>query len=207
MSWPKISRALGIVAMVGFFISAFTPLANVIAGWQRIPARLEPAEAIVVLGGDGVERDATLGSTSLRRAIHGIVLHRQGLAPLLVLSGPPSHAGRSEAEARADLARQLGVSSDVVLTESGARTTREEAERIRDLLHPRAIRRILLVTDSHHMMRARGVFERVGFEVVPAPADDHPFLLSRAPEDRLQFLRRIAQAYLARVYYRLAGYL
>jgi len=207
MGWSSMSRTLGIIGVLGFLIAAFTPFVNVLARWQATPGQLEPAEAIVVLGADSAGRDGTLGTTSLRRVIHGIVLHRRGLAPLLVLSGHASPEGRSEAEARADLARVLGVSSDGILTESGARTTREEAERIRELLRPHAVRRILLVTDSPHMMRARGVFERAGFEVLPAPADDSPLLVSRAPEDRLQVLRRILQAYAARFYYRVAGYL
>ena len=207
MPWLFALRIIGCAGLGVFVAAAFTPLPDALSRVWGTRERLEPAEAIVVLGADSAGRDGTLGTTSLRRVIHGIVLHRRGLAPLLVLSGHASPEGRSEAEARADLARVLGVSSDGILTESGARTTREEAERIKELLRPRGVRRILLVTDSPHMMRARGVFERAGFEVLPAPADDSPLLDSRAPEDRLQVLRRILQAYAARLYYRLAGYL
>jgi uncharacterized SAM-binding protein YcdF (DUF218 family) len=56
------------------------------------------------------------------------------------------------------------------------------------------------------MVRAQALFERVGFEVFPAEADD----FSRAaagPEERLQLMRRVAQEFVARLYYRLAGYL
>ena len=57
------------------------------------------------------------------------------------------------------------------------------------------------------MARARGVFERAGFEVLPVPADDMVLVLSAKPEDRLHLSRWIAQEFLARVYYTVAGYL
>lgn len=153
------------------------------------PARFERAQAIVVLGG-GVHQDGMLSHASLRRTLHGISLHRKGLAPLLVLSGPAPDAGPGEAEVRAELARELGISSAAILTVTKARTTREEAAHVRALLEPRDIRRILLVTDSQHMVRARPLFERAGFEVVAAPADDFSSV-QEAPEGRLELTRRI----------------
>jgi hypothetical protein len=48
-------------------------------------------------------------------------------------------------------------------------------------------------------------FEKVGFTVQPAPVED----LSDAwkPEARWRLMRNLAQEFLARTYYRLAGYL
>jgi len=207
MNWARICQTLGLVGILLFAISAFTPLPNLMARRQGPAARLEPTEAIVVLGGEGVGGEAALGSSSLRRAIRGIVLHRQGFAPLLVFLGAAAPGWRSEAEVRADLARQLGISSDAILMEPGARTTRQEAERVRHLLRPRGVRRILLVTDSQHMTRALGVFERAGFEVFPAPADDEVLVLSDKPEDRLRLLRWLVWEFLARLYYWVSDYL
>ena len=96
--------------------------------------------------------------------------------------------------------------SEQILTETGARTTREEAARIARRLEPRAVRRILLVTDSEHLTRAMALFERAGLEVLPAPADSvSP--ATEGPEGRLELLRRLSQELMARLYYRLAGYL
>ncbi len=207
MNWSRFCRTIGLVGLLLFGVCAFTPLPNLVALRQRGGARLDRSDAIVVLGAEGVGGNTTLASASLRRAVQGIVLHRQGLAPLLVLLGSAAPMSRSEAEVRGELARQLGVPADAILMEAGARTTRQEAERLRSLLRPRGVRRILLVTESQHLVRAREVFERAGFEVLPAPADDMVLLLSDKPEDRLQLSRWIAQEFLARVYYRLAGYL
>ncbi|MFQ5847107.1 MAG: YdcF family protein [Candidatus Methylomirabilales bacterium] len=205
MGWARVCRLLGFVGVAFFFISAFTPVPNLLSRWFRAPSDLGPAEAIVVLGG-GVRRDGTLSNSSLRRTLHGIVLHRAGLAPLLVFLGPARDEGQAEAEIRAELARKLGIAPGVILTESSVRTTREEAARTRALLQGRGVRTILLVADAHHMARARSVFERAGFEVRAAPTDE---LSSRAstPEGRFRLMRGVLEECLAWLYYRIAGYL
>ncbi len=205
MSWARICRLLGLTGVALFFTSAFTPLPNILARWLSIPPRLERAEAIIVLGGE-LQPDGTLSNSSLPRALHGIVLHRKGLAPLLVFLGSDRAEGLVEAEVRAGLARQLGISAEAILTEAGARTTREEAVRVEVLLRPMGVRRILLVTDSQHMARARGLFERAGFAVLAAPADDFSNAADK-PDERLRLMRRILEELLAQIYYRVAGYL
>lgn len=206
MSFARTCRLLGLVGIVVLMTSTFTPLPNLLSRTLGTPARLGPAEAIVVLGGGGVRADGTLSNASLRRALHGIVLQRRGLAPLLVFSGAAGPHGAVEAEARAALARELGVPSEVILTERTGHTTREEGARIGALLRGRGIRRILLVTDWEGMGRAQGVFVREGFEVLPAPVDDVPGLTD-TPEGRLDLTRRILEELFAGLYYRVAGYL
>ena len=205
MSGWSIIRLLGIVTVVAFLLMSFTPLPNVLNRWAGVSARLEPAAAIVVLGA-GMEGDGVLSTSSLRRAIHGIMLFQRGLAPLLAFSGPISQPhSRAEAEVRADMARLLGVSSTAILTETTALTTRAEAERMAALLQSRGVSTILLVTSYAHMARSRQLFENVGFTVQPAPVDD----LSHAdkPEARWGLMRPLVQEFLARIYYRVAGYL
>ena len=103
------------------------------------------------------------------------------------------------------MARLLGVSPTAILTETTARTTRAEAARMAALLQPRGVSTILLVTSYAHMARSRQLFENVGFTVQPAPVDD----LSHAdkPEARWDLMRPLVQEFLARMYYRVAGYL
>lgn len=203
--WECTCRVLGLVGVILFLAFAFTPLPNLLAQRLATPSRLERAEAIVVLGA-GVSEDGVLGSNSLRRAIQGIVLQRKGLASLLVLTGPATNKGPTEAAVRAALARDLGVSQDAIITEERVWTTREEAIRIGALLRDRQVRRILLVTNSQHMERARRLFERVGLEVLPATADDISDSDS-SPEGRLELMRIALQEIIARLYYRMAGYL
>src|SRR5437870_12145190 len=199
-----VCRCLG-AAAVFVCLDAVTPLPNDLARSLQAEARLGAADAIVVLGG-GIEPDGALSPGSLYRVTQGIKLYRARLAPLIVFSGPAFGGRAAEAEVAAQLARDLGVPSEQILTETGARTTREEAARIARRLAPRVVRRILLVTDSDHLIRAMALFERVGFEVLPAPADSvSP--ATRRPGERPQLPRRLSQELMARLYYRLAGYL
>jgi uncharacterized SAM-binding protein YcdF (DUF218 family) len=196
-----IYRLLGGGAVALFALVAFSPLANLLAEAIYVPAVIAPADAVVVLAGSGVSRQGVLTSVSLRRAVHGIALHQEGWAPLLVLSG-----GRGEGSARAALARRLKVPAETILTVASGNTTREEAMQMARLLQPRGVGKILLVTDVQHMGRAKALFERVGFEVLPAPALDGSGLAGR-PQGRLDLFYRMLQELAALQYYRLAGYL
>jgi uncharacterized SAM-binding protein YcdF (DUF218 family) len=204
MSGSMLLRLLGFGAVLLFLAAGFTPLPNALNRWAHVPARLEPAAAIVVLGA-GLSAAGVLSEASLRRALYGIKLYHQGLAPLLAFSGPADELSLEEAQIRAELAGLFGVPPAAIVTEAAARTTREEAAQFAALLRPRGVRQILLVTSDEHMLRSRQLFERVGFTVLPAPVDDlsHP----RRPEARLRLMRRVAQEFLARAYYWVTGYL
>src|SRR5262245_32955149 len=173
---------------------------------MMVETRLEPAAVIVVLGGSGVRADGSLADISVRRTLHGIGLFRRGLASRLLFSGSVSERGQGEAEARAALAREIGVPDGAIMTESRARTTREEATLIAARLLPTGARRILLVSDAQSMRRAGAIFERVGFEVLAAPADDVPTFDIR-PEERLRLMRRVLMETVGWLYYRAAGYI
>jgi uncharacterized SAM-binding protein YcdF (DUF218 family) len=203
-TWHLI-RLMGVATVVAFALVSFTPLPNALNRWAGVPARLEPAAAIVVLGG-GMAGDGVLSASSLRRAIHGIALFQRGFAPLLAFSGPRSRAhGQAEAEVRAEMARLSGVSPAVIMSETTARTTREEAARMAALLQPMGVSTVLLVTSHAHMVRSRQLFENVGFAVQPAPVDD--FSHVSQPEARWELIRPLMQEFLARAYYQVAGYL
>ena len=100
-------RPLGIATLAVFFLAAFTPLPVRLYDLLAVPARIGPADAIVVLAGGGVLSGGELSDTSRRRTALGIDLYRDGLAPLLVLSG--AVGWRSESTARAALAGKCGV--------------------------------------------------------------------------------------------------
>jgi uncharacterized SAM-binding protein YcdF (DUF218 family) len=190
-------RLLGLVGLLVFATAAFTPLANCLNGWMAGVPRLEPSDAIVVLGRGGVDTDGVLANRSLRRVLRGVDLYRDGLGPLLVFSG-----SADETRARSGLARGLGVPGAAILSPAPARTTREEAEELRKLLFPLGRRSILLVADPIDMPRARALMERAGFMVRPAPtAATGP----SQPEARLGLLRDILIELSAWAYYRLTG--
>jgi len=198
-------RLLGGLLMALFAAFAFTPLADVMhRAVVGPPPPLEPARAIVVLGAGMV--GPQLSDASLRRALHGVVLFRQGRGPLLVMLGGPGDGATAEANVRIRLAREMGVPPEALVADMRGRTTREESRVSWELLAPRAARKILLVTGREHMPRASALFRQAGFEVVPAPVDELPAGAVR-PQDRLALARGLLRELVARAYNRVAGYL
>jgi len=201
----RIPTLLGLGIIVLFVVSAFTPMANVLAESVAVRPKVAPADAIVVLAAGGASSTGALSDNSLRRAIYGIDLYLKGLAPLLVFSGNDPDASRAESRIRAHMAQEFGVSPQGVLTSSGANTTREEAAHVKGLLWPRGVRNILLVTDADHMIRAAPVFTHAGFRVFAVPVNEPEWDLG--PGDRLDLLRGTLREIVALLYYKIAGYL
>jgi uncharacterized SAM-binding protein YcdF (DUF218 family) len=198
-----VCRGLGLLALALAGAVTLTPLPNWLARRSAAPARLGPADAIVVLGG-AMASKTQLGAASLYRLVEGVRLHRLGLAPTLVLLGLPGDEGQSEQAARSRLARDLGVPAGAIVLPAIALTTREEAAQAAAVLGPLGARRVLLVTDSLHLVRAARLFTAHGFEVLGAPADEIPSGVT-TPEGRLHLTRKLAQELLARLYYRAGG--
>ena len=204
MDSARILRVLGLISVLFFLASAFTPLANLLDIWNAPAPQLHPADAIVVLASGGAS-EGVLSSSSALQVRRGIAVYQEGLAPLLVFSGPRGEGDLAEAEVRAELARARGIPAKAILTEAEARTTREEALRQKTLLQPRGTKKILLVANSRHLLRARPLFERVGFEVYGVPSDTYTD--PGSPEQRLDLMRGVLMDLVATVYYRLAGFI
>ncbi|HMF00865.1 MAG TPA: YdcF family protein [Terriglobia bacterium] len=205
-AWERMIRGLGILIIIACLIVALTPVSNFAGKKFAILPDKKPADAIVVLGA-GLMNAGSLQDESLRRVIAGIDLYKQGLAPLIVLSGGARRDDmqHTEAQQRSILAQTMGIPAEAILKEETSNTTREEAVRISRLLMHRGLRKILLVTESLHLRRAKAVFESAGLEVFPATSDDYSVSAISA-KDRLWLASRIIEESAALAYYRLAGY-
>jgi uncharacterized SAM-binding protein YcdF (DUF218 family) len=199
-----VVRVLGLFGLL-VLASTLTPFWNWAALAMQTRARLQPADAIVVLGSNAYA-DGTLNSGSLRRAIHGITLLHAGLAPRIVFTGAPVAGVTSEAAIRERLARDLRVPPAAILVDDRPRTTRDEAIMVAERLRAVGVTRILLVTGGGHMARARTLFEQQGLTVFPATVREGPFS-STVADERLELARIVLTELASHLYYRLAGYL
>lgn len=141
------------------------------------PDRLAGVQAIVVLGG-GVLREAPEYGAAQPNAYfaarlrYGAWLARRTGKPLAISGGVGWASAGAGLAPEGDVARWL-LAQDYGITprwvDAASRDTRENAVRTRELLGRDGIQRIALVTHSWHMPRAADEFERVGFQVLPAP--------------------------------------
>lgn len=195
-----VCRLVGALVVAAVLLAAFTRVPNAIAQRMVVPPAIARADAIVVLGAS-LNRDGTLTDASLRRAVEGIRLYREGLAPRLLFLGM-----YGEGRARATLATALGVPRDVITVYEAEPTTRHEAHGVAQRLAPEGATKVLLVTDALHMRRARALFERAGFTVFPASTQTG-LVLGHTPEGRLSLTRGLLQELAALAYHHAFGYL
>lgn len=163
---------LFVVVLLGVVLYlARAPLLAALGEWWVVSDELEKAQAIVVLGGDSVE------GSRVQRAAR---LYREGWAPRVVLIGPALRIYLSETELMQREAIALGVPADRLLrVPRAADSTFEEALVLRPLLAEHGFRRVIVVTSSYHVRRARRIFRAVyregGIQVWVDAVDDPRF--------------------------------
>lgn len=137
---------------------------------------LPQADAIVVLGGGSryawlehnrVDADQLENS----RLAAGARAWHAGRAPVVILSGGGAPRA-TEAGKMADAIVRLGVPRSALVLESRSRSTRDNARLTALLAERSGMQRVLLVTSSVHMPRARLLFQQAGIAVVPVPVPE-----------------------------------
>lgn len=137
----------------------------------------DPPSTAVVLGGglDGTPRDdadfSVLNLSSRLRVDRAVAWWREGEGRTLVMQGGANYGGAPAlAQLMAAYARELGVPSTAIHTETGSGDTWENAIHAAKIAPPLP-RRVVLVTSLIHLERARVAYTRNGFEVCPLGTD------------------------------------
>ncbi|MCK3658980.1 hypothetical protein A4G18_09730 [Pasteurellaceae bacterium Pebbles2] len=128
------------------------------------------AQAIVVLGGglrDSKElyNNLSVPGLVLERMRYAAYLHKETELPILLSGASPN--GNSEAKImNEELFTFFGIKAKWL--EEKSLNTRENAQFSYEMLERDGIKKIILVTNQWHMQRAKLLFERIGFQVLPA---------------------------------------
>ena len=144
--------------------------------YRKPISAIESADAIVVLSGM-LEINEVGDSTYVEwgdpdRFFGGIALFKTGKAQKLVFTGgkmPWDKAKKTEGEVLKEYAISNGIPSEKIFVTKDVENTAEEAEAVKELIGPS--KRIILVTSAYHMYRAKNLFEKQGFIVIPAKMD------------------------------------
>lgn len=151
-----------------------------------------PADAsgVVVVLGTQVLPGGRPSKPLYARARHAARLYTKGEATLVIPTGGVGKHPPSEAEVMASILQEEGVPEEVVLTEEKARSTRESAQLVGVLARQRGIKRLTVVTDPLHCVRAVGAFRVEGILAYASPVYSSPMWRVRRMR-RGQFLREI----------------
>ncbi|MGI9286635.1 MAG: YdcF family protein [Pseudomonadales bacterium] len=179
-------RRLGIALLAGNVLLLYclsTPIVQVVLSKpleESAPAlsaaavTASNAQAIVLLSGavysnapeyDG--HDSVMPGT-LARMQYAAWLQRQTQLPLLVSGGSVYGDKAPIAEVMARVLREE-FSIPVTWTDPSSRNTQENAKYTAEILIPKEITHIFLVTDASHIPRATQHFRHYGFDVIAAP--------------------------------------
>jgi len=168
----KLVRKLAFLSALLLYLVSVEPFKDLLYYPLEAPFKrpaVGEAQAIVVLGG-GVYNNGYLKASSYKRLITAFLLHRETGLPL-ILSGGASLKAIPEAKVMKKLLKSFGVDEDKVYAELKSRDTGENAKFVKEVCKRLKCRRVYLVTSAFHMRRAKRLFEREGFEVLPYPTD------------------------------------
>ena len=137
---------------------------------------IDSADAIVVLSGM-LEINEVGDSTYIEwgdpdRFFGGIALFRAEKAQKLVFTGgkmPWYKAKKTEGEVLKEYAISNSIPSEKIFVTKDVENTADETVAVKELISPS--KRIILVTSAYHMYRAKRLFEKQGFIVIPYKVD------------------------------------
>jgi uncharacterized SAM-binding protein YcdF (DUF218 family) len=141
-------------------------------------------DAIVVLG--AAHYDGRPSPVLRARLDHAIRLHRDSLAPTLIVTGGQAPGDTvSEAVAARRYAIRAGVAESAILVERGTgRTTLESVEAVARLMRAHDMRTAVLVSDPFHMLRLKLLARAAGFRGYTSPTRTSPISRNRSEERR-----------------------
>ena len=153
--------------------------------WQDLEKKYPPKalsefgsyDAVVVLSGmlSPFEHSGTLhvewGDPD--RFFAGIDVLKSGKAPTLIFTRGkmPWSSLPAEGELLKAKAVELGINESQILLSKTVANTAEEAEAVAQLISANGIKRIVLITSSFHMPRAKLLFDKQGIDSVPFATD------------------------------------
>lgn len=131
------------------------------------------AQAIIVLG--AAQFDGRPSAVLTARLDHAADLYRQGLAPLIVVTGGKQQGDRfTEAEASANYLAAQGIPGGAIERETTSTNTYDELAATARFLHERGITDVLLVSDPFHAYRIGAIADDVGLDAHVSPTPTSP---------------------------------
>jgi vancomycin permeability regulator SanA len=141
-------------------VSALVVYATVFTLYALLP-RSGPADLAVVLGNE-VLADGQPSRRLAARLDQAASVYREGLVPLILVSGGRGESGFDEASVMRDYLVQAGIPEAAILLDSDGVNTLATARNTMVVMRRLQLQRVLIVTQYFHIPRCLLAFDRVG---------------------------------------------
>lgn len=181
---------------------------------------IEYKEYAVVLGGDNIHLIKSTNQFDYRDSFDriGEALHlykKKKVARIIVSGGDVLYQGQvfNEAKSMSLWLEAMGVSSTDIILEQKARTTRENALYVKEIVDEKNITDFYLITSASHMRRSLAVFVKLGMRPTPYAVDFRVQSLGTGVSfnsfglAKLNLLKMSLHEYIGILYYKLFGYI
>jgi uncharacterized SAM-binding protein YcdF (DUF218 family) len=132
-----------------------------------------PAGAIVVLG--AAQYNGKPSPVLKARLEHALILHGEGFAPLIVVTGG---VGSGDRESEATVGRrflvEMGIPDSLVVVLPEGKDTHETMTAVAEWVHGRELPEVILVSDAFHLARLRADARRHGLVAWTSPSTASP---------------------------------
>jgi uncharacterized SAM-binding protein YcdF (DUF218 family) len=180
----RLAAAVVSLGVLVLAVSAWTSLGAMLLNpleerFHRPASLPDHVDGIVVLGG-GLEGAINLvrGGYEMNsggdRFVEAVLLARRFPQARILISGGVGTVlleGEGDADTAVRFFAAFGIPRERLIIEDKSRNTAENAAFSKRLVDPRPGENWLLVTSAFHMPRSVGLFRKVGFPVIPWPAD------------------------------------
>ncbi len=180
---------------------------------ENTPANNKQKADAIVVATAGIHESGAPSPGSTIRAHTAAQLYKEGLAPLILVTGGITQPYSSQVEAKGMriILLGMGVPDTAILIENKSTDTYLNGVMSAKILEKREIKKVLLVTHDYHLLRLTLVFKKLGFDIYPYAANS----ATKRPEPWWRYLdwnnfnrlRTIAHEYIGLLAYKVMGYI
>jgi uncharacterized SAM-binding protein YcdF (DUF218 family) len=159
--------------------------------WASRQDDARPSEAIVVMG--AAQYDGKPSPVLQARLDHAVQLHRDGRAPLIVVTGGKQAGDRvTQGIAGYQYLRDQGVPEEAIKVEvDGTNSYEELSASALIVANAGGTNDVLIVTDAYHSFRVQQIADEVGLDAAVSPASTSSSIESLARETAAVSIGRI----------------
>ena len=172
-----VGNLIIVILIVGIGFVAFSLLLRAsVSRWAENliyeDVSLTPHQPIAIVFGAGVYSDGRLSPVLADRVQTGIDLYLSGKVDKLLMTGDNRFEWYNEPGAMGEYAIERGVPAEDIVYDYAGRRTYDSCYRARHIF---GIQRAILVTQEYHLPRALYTAQKIGIDVIGAPADRRPY--------------------------------